>query len=261
MQATTLGHNRTGATLVPAALQAMNEAAEELTPFDIVDTHELDDEHVKFISEADSIGSVPLPDTVKGVVKTGLSMLKGGEPTVLMDKLGERLAFERTGTRLYDALIAKYKATLESGDASPDLEPMATAEDPALEAPADALLRIRSEELAHFKLLTQAITHLGGDPTAQTPCADVAAVASMGIVQVLNDPRTTLAQCLNAMLTAELTDNAGWELLMRLADDAGETELASQFAVALAEESRHAEIIKTWLTRLVSSPASSPLAV
>src|SRR5690606_39658311 len=119
MQATTLGHNRTGATLVPAALQAMNEAAEELTPFDIVDTHELDDKHVKFISEADSIGSVPLPDTVKGVVKTGLSMLKGGEPTVLMDKLGERLAFERTGTRLYDALIAKYKATLESGDASP----------------------------------------------------------------------------------------------------------------------------------------------
>lgn len=31
--------------------------------------------------------------------------VKGDSPTILLDKLGERLAFKRTGTRLYDALI------------------------------------------------------------------------------------------------------------------------------------------------------------
>jgi hypothetical protein len=36
------------------------------------------------------------------------------------------------------------------------------------------------------------------------------------------------------VLSAELTDNAGWELLIQLAEDAGETELAGRFLGALA---------------------------
>lgn len=43
-------------------------------------------------------------------------------------------------------------------------------------------------------MLSEAIVDMGGDPTAQTPCADVSAVAAMGLIQVLTDPRTTLAQ-------------------------------------------------------------------
>ena len=43
----------------------------------------------------------------------------------------------------------------------------------------------------------------------------------MGIMQVLTDPRSSLAQCLQVMLTAELTDNDGWELLIKLADNLG----------------------------------------
>jgi hypothetical protein len=33
-------------------------------------------------------------------------------------------------------------------------------------------------------------------------------------VRVLTDPRSSLTQCLQAMLTAELTDNDGWQLLV-----------------------------------------------
>jgi hypothetical protein len=44
---------------------------------------------------------------VKGVAKTGMQKLTGKKPEVLIDKLGARLAFERTGTRLYDALLGK----------------------------------------------------------------------------------------------------------------------------------------------------------
>jgi hypothetical protein len=107
-------------------------------------------------------------------------------------------------------------------------------------------------------MLCLAMQKMGGDPTAQTPCADVTATASMGIVQVLTDPRTTLAQCLNAILSAELTDNAGWELLVQLAEDAGESELAGRFLGALGQEQEHLAIVKGWLTQLVTEGAGTP---
>jgi hypothetical protein len=122
----------------------------------------------------------------------------------------------------------------------------------------DTLLRIRADELAHFQMLCEAMTSLGGDPTAVTPCADVAAVAASGIVQVLNDPRTTLAQCLGAVLSAELTDNAGWELLIALAESAGQSDLVGPFLAALGQEQEHLEIVKGWLTALVSREPASP---
>jgi rubrerythrin len=182
-----------------------------------------------------------------------------------MDKLGERIAYERAGTRLYEALITKYQAVQALGkEVLVPAEQLPASTDGAAapgsvagERPLDTLLRIRNEELEHFRMLGLAMEKMGGDPTAQTPCADVTATASMGIVQVLTDPRTTLAQCLNAMLTAELADNAGWELLVQLAEDAGETELAGRFLGALAQEQEHLAIVKGWLTMLVKQGAGT----
>lgn len=254
MQATTTGPNLTGGAVSPADLQAMIEAAEEITPAGPIDTSLVDEQRLLYISEAEAVGSIPPPASLKGVVKTGLAKLKGGQPAVLLDKLGERLAYERTGTRLYEALILKYRGACEL---DPDaLPPAASANGNAAEAPGDTLERIRAEELAHFHMLCEAVEQLGGDPTSQTPCADVSAVASMGLMQVLTDPRTTLAQSLNAMLTVELTDNAGWELLISLAEDAGESELSGRFLGALAQEQEHLAAIKSWLTALVADETS-----
>ncbi len=47
-----------------------------------------------------------------------------------------------------------------------------------------------------------------------------------GLPAVLTDPRTNLIQCLDALLVAELTDNAGWEMLIELAQGLKQTELA-----------------------------------
>lgn len=262
MQATTLGPNRTGAALAPAALEAMNEAATALSPPPDLSLSALAAGKAVYIGEAEAVGSVPMPETAKGLAKTGLALIQGGAPDLLIDKLGERLAFERSSTRLYEALIAKYQASMSTG-ANP-LTPVGPPDGAAgtvPEAPMDILVRIREEELAHFHLLQRAVLHLGGDPTAQTPCADVAAVASTGIMQVLNDPRTTLAQCLNAMLTAEMTDNAGWELLIRLADAAGQTDMVRQFTTALLDERSHLEIIQTWLNMLMTTPLQAGKAI
>lgn len=262
MHPTTHGPNRTPAGLSPAALQAMNEAADELTPMASLQTPSMDDHKLSFVAEADPVGSIPSPDGLKGVVKAGVAIVKGSNPAVLMDKLGERIAFERTGTRLYEALLLKFRATQQAG-----LGPVPAAVDddgapPASDAPAEdteqTLLRIRADEHAHFQLLCDAVRRLGGDPTGMTPCADVTAVACSGIMQVLTDPRTTFAQCLNAMLTAELADNAGWELLIQLAEQAGDTDLVAQFMVALAQEQEHLAIVKNWLTAIVvDEPAHS----
>jgi hypothetical protein len=102
------------------------------------------------------------------------------------------------------------------------------------------------------------VKELGGDPTAQTPCADVTGTASSGLLQVVTDPRTTLAQSLNAVLTAELTDNAGWELLGDIAERAGRKQLANPFAQALAVEEEHEAIIKQWLRALVIDAPGTP---
>jgi len=268
MQATLPGLNRTGATASPEGTQAMTDAVNELMPPVPIDTAAMEAERRLYIDQSDAVGSVPPAQGVGGMVKSGMARLKGANPSVLLDKLGERIAFERSGVRLYEALLAKYEAaTRRAGEVLPpagDVQEVAEAQGLAVlapvqgEAPAETLQRIRSEELEHFRLLCEAVTQLGGDPTAQTPCADVIGTASMGLLQVLTDPRTTLAQCLNAMLTAELTDNAGWELLIQLAEQAGESELAGSFLGALAQEQEHLVTIKGWLAALVSQGAGTP---
>lgn len=152
-----------------------------------------------------------------------LQKLTGKHSEVLIDKLGERMAFERTGTRLYDYLINKCETAAEAGS------PVSV----------DTLKRFRREEAQHFKLVAKALESLEADPTTQTPGADISAVASSGVLQILSDPRTSVDQSLEAILTAELVDHAGWELLIRLAGDMGWIEMATDFRAALAEEDDH----------------------
>lgn len=270
MEATTLGINRTGAAISPDRTQAMLDATNQLTTPQPIDTSASEAQHIVYISESEALGSIPPPPSVKGMVKSGIAKLKGGNPSIFMDKLGERIAFERGGVRLYDALITKYQAISQTeGDIlqSADQDIPDSLQDPILtptpstlsaESGAQTLERIRAEELAHFKMLCEVMEQLGGDPTAQTPCADVIATAAMGLIQVVTDPRTTLAQSLGAVLTAELTDNAGWELLIELADDAGEDELSSRFMLALSEEQVHLLSVKRWLRTLVLEGAGTP---
>lgn len=268
MQATTTGHNRTGAAVSPAGVQAMNDAVLRFSPPSSIDTTDADAERVTCATEAEPVGSIPPPASLAGTLKAGVGKLMGERPELLMDKMGERIAFERSGVRLYDALIAKYLAVTESGESLPTLaealaasgEDWAAQTDTLLgETPLQSLERIRNEELQHFHLLCDAMETLGGDPTAQTPCADVAGVASSGLMQVVTDPRTTLAQCLTAVLTAELTDAAGWELLIQLTEQEGHDQLTGSFLTAHGQEAQHQQAIQGWLSALLLAEKTSAL--
>lgn len=241
--ATSLGMNRTGAQMSPLDASRMETFAEEHSPAGQEMCHVgIANVRSDYGHAAEAVGTVPLPGTLTGAVTTGLAKLTGKKPEVLVDKLGERLAFERTGVRLYEALMDKVAALDGAGQPLPF-------------AMAD-LMHNHDEELEHMEMCAAALQSLGADPTAQTPSADISAVAASGVMQVLTDPRTTLAQCLTAMLTAELTDNASWELLIQLTREAGQDALLPDFQRALQNEARHAERVKHWLSRMVLEEAA-----
>jgi len=68
----------------------------------------------------------------------------------------------------------------------------------------------------------------------------------MGLMQVLNDPKTTVVQALHAILVAEMTDNAAWEELIELVSEAGNEELVERFTEARDEEQEHLEKVQGW---------------
>jgi len=230
-QNATVGINRTGTAAAPDRTQAMLAGVQEFLSTSQGSAYDVAQMRVAYAQEAEPVGSVPLPPTLTGKIQTAVQAITGDHPVLFMDKLGERLAFERTGTRLYEGLVSKYDAYggFSGGPSREDLD------------------HIRQEEFRHFTLLQAAIEQLGGDPTAVTPSADVHATASHGIMQVIMDPRTTLLQSLEAILVVELADNACWESLTELAQGAGQDDLARQFREARATEEEHLQKVHTWI--------------
>lgn len=233
---TDTGMNRTGAAMSPIDSVKTAEGAQAGGVSSAIgETESIADVRVDWSRQADPVGTMPPPANIKGAVRVAANALKGEKMPVFLDLLAERLAFERTGTRLYEALMAKHGAS----DAHPG-------------GPSAKDLRvIRDEEQAHFVMLAAALESLGGDPTAMTPSADVTAVASMGLVQVLTDPRTTLTEGLKTILIAELTDNDAWESLIDYAQALGHEQLVKQFSQALVDEAEHLVKVRTWVKNMI----------
>lgn len=227
--------NRTGMQTSPELAEELMEGASSAEPSSEGGIEDIAEYKAEYITEGFPVGSMPMmPASEEETADEEEASM-----AVLLDKLSERLAFERMGTRLYEALFNKCQALGE------------TLPGPTLEE----IQEIGSEELDHFLLINDTIAGLGGDPTVVSPCADVIGVASMGIMQVLTDPRTTIPQCLSAMLTAELTDNAGWELLIELAESLGYDEMKTEFETCLQHEERHLQNVRNWLSDSVLESA------
>jgi rubrerythrin len=244
-----MGVNRTGVDMSPIHSKKMSEASQQTEADPRSDDREAktytayDREagngvasiaafERSYLEEADPLGSVPTPGTAKGAFKSLMKAASGRRPQVFMNKLGQRLAFERSGVRIYDQLITKCEARDR-------------ADDPQI--PVARLKEFRNQEAEHFHLLVRAMEKLGADPTAQTPDADASAVASSGLMKVILDPRTSISQSLEAMLAIEMTDNAAWELLIMLADDMGLDDMALEFNRALEQEQVHLTEIRQWM--------------
>lgn len=153
---------------------------------------------------------------------------------VLMDKLGERVTFERTTVRLYEALISKY------------LE----AEDKKSLPDQNKLEQFHQEEIKHFDAVSEAIKKIGGELPIITPATDLSGSLGMGWMLAITDARTSFLQALEIVLQAELVDHASWELLIELAERRELPEVATQFQECLNEKEAHLTTLKQWLQEL-----------
>jgi hypothetical protein len=152
-----IGMNRTGIAMSPLDVKEMIAGTEELMleePTPVVPVSTIRN---TYLAEAEPVGAV----------ESGKALLKGDHPQILIDQLGGRLAFERGGVRLYQAMLAKCQA-----------QPQALSQEVL-----SNLQEFHDEELEHFHMLADALRTLGADPTAMTPCADLVGVKSMGLVQ------------------------------------------------------------------------------
>lgn len=233
--------NRTGIMTNPELSVELIEGAEQTTPSSDGDASALAELRSQYLQEPIPIGSPPMVAEVSEDGET-LGPLEG--MTILLDKLGERLAFERQGTRLYETVIQKCELLEAEDESGPSLE---------------ELRHICAEELEHFKMLQKAITDLGGDATIKTPGADVAGVMSKGVLEVAVDPRTTIPQTLQALLTAELVDNDGWQMLRDLAAELGQDDLEEQCRRAFEQEQEHLEKVREWLTTMTMDEVTGSL--
>ncbi|MGK4000553.1 ferritin-like domain-containing protein [Sorangium sp. So ce1024] len=239
MKQITIGTNRTGMATSPLDSKELIEAAQAVPPTSPGSEADAAAVRAEYARESGTIGSVPPPASLKGMVKAAGELIQGRPPALLIDKLGERLQFERSGTRLYEALIAKYDAegSFEGGPSRADLE------------------AIRDDELRHFDLLRRALERLGADPTAMTPGANMIGLASAGVLAVAVEPRISFGQSLQALLVAELTDNDGWRMLIDLATAYGQDELAAELRAAEQHEARHLELVRVWLSNKLALDA------
>lgn len=221
-QAPQSGSNRTGIGLKPERAADMRQAAKQAGASSTG----------RAAMAAMRKAANPPGARVGSVPDTGaLGQAIAPEMAGLADKLGARLAFERSGVRLYEALLQKLDAwgTFDGGPEVGDLQDL------------------RREELEHFEMLEQAILELGGDPAAMTPSADLESNTGKGVGDVIGDPRTTLLESLEAILVAELADNECWDTLAELAASSGQADLASRCRAALQTEEEHLIKVRTWV--------------
>jgi len=162
-----------------------------------------------------------------------MEKLASGNAAFVLDVLSGRFVFERTGVKLYDNAIRKIERYGE----------------PRYHALVGELRRIREEEEEHANWLESQIRGLGGNPFEKTDLAELETEESRGIESIIVDGHDKIIHVLHALLAAELADNAGWDLLVKLADNTGDREAKLAFAKRMAEEAKHLLFIREAVVR------------
>ena len=145
---------------------------------------------------------------------------------VLVDKLCERLAVETGGVDIYQAAIAKLN-------------------DPTV---VGRLKHFMQEEAKHRDLLAAYLDRLGVEER-QTPSARLAKHEGDAYLKLIAEAQTP-AQLLNILLTVELMDENGWEMIINLGRDIHDDEMVRTLNVALKDEKEHLRGVRGMLAKM-----------
>jgi len=152
----------------------------------------------------------------------------------LIDVLNERLTFERIGVQLYDRILGVLQSS------GPEL---------AGGKLFGQLRDHRNEEKEHEEWLEAQIRALGGTAHEDTEHSRLVMEESKGIGDVILRGESNLPHMFHALLAAELVDNAGWDLLVQLADEAHDHEAKREFKHRLHEEEQHLLLMRKLVIR------------
>ncbi|MBN8233431.1 ferritin-like domain-containing protein [Corallococcus macrosporus] len=182
---------------------------------------------------AGHLGELHLPD-FKEVVGGAIQAAEQPTPLLFVAQLRERLGFERTSSRLYAGLLVKTHA-LGSYPGGPTPE---------------RLVELHNQELDHLNLIRECIYRLGMDAPQMMASGNTADPRTHGLLRAVDDPCATLQDALRAVLIAEILNNAGWALLVDLAQELGPPDLVDAFREVLREETLHLEEVTDWVANL-----------
>ncbi len=154
--------------------------------------------------------------------------------TKVIDLLNERLVFERTGVKLYDAILDRMRASNEK----------------PITKMIDQMQEHRDQEKEHEEWLEEQVRRLGGDAHGKTEMALLIEKESRGIEDVILDGDPAVPHLFHALFAAELVDNAGWDLLVQLADEADDHDAKRAFKKRLHEEEEHLVFMRRTLEKL-----------
>lgn len=152
----------------------------------------------------------------------------------VIDLLCERLAFERSTVRLYDRI----------------LEALRVATDARTRDLHATMQKHRAEEDEIVRWLEGKIRELGGDERAETDLARLATREARGIEEVAQNDAADLTHLLHALLAVEGVDAAGWDLLVHLADAAGDARAKHELERRLRQERQHLAFVRAAVERL-----------
>jgi len=149
-----------------------------------------------------------------------MQKLAGTNVSRVIDLLNERLTFERSGVKLYDKILERMRT------------------DPQAALMVEQMQENRDEEKEHEEWLEKQIRALGGDARSPSEKSILVRAESQGIEHVI-ERDAQLPHDFHALLIAELADNAGWDLLVQLADEVGDRDAKKEFKKRLHEEEEH----------------------
>lgn len=151
----------------------------------------------------------------------------------VVDLLCERLAFERATVKLYDRI----------------LEAVGVTADPAARDDLATLRSHRDEEEEIARWLEERIRGLGADARAGSDLARLATREARGIEDVAENDAADVTHLLHALLAVEGVDVAGWDLLVHLADAAGDTGARHDLERRLHAERKHLAFARDLIER------------
>lgn len=151
-----------------------------------------------------------------------MEILGKTNPEKVIELLSERLAYERSGVKLYDAILKKVKASRHT----------------QLKKLQKELKEHRDQEVEHAEWCEEQIRALGGDPELETEKSLLVETEAQGIEQIVFSD-APLSQMFHALNMAELGDNAGWAQLVGLAEQCGDDDARAEFQERLEHEEEH----------------------